>query len=269
MLEQAGLVTRGLDRGRRMQIEVLAAPEDAAARVERLLERAQLVAEARADRVVSFAEVHACRHAQVAEHFGERLDGPCGACDVCDPREGSPREAAATTPLPEDVGLAIVGAVRSLRWPLGRRSLVATLRGSLKAPPSARRSPAYGLLAAASDADVRRWVAGLETAGALREELTPDGYRVLVVDPAVRPPEIPTGGPLHADEGLVERLRAWRLERSREDGVPAYVVLHDSTLNELAAARPRTEGELAGVKGLGPVKVDRYGGDLLALIAAG
>jgi len=269
MLEQAGLLVRGLDRGRRMQIELLAAPDDATARVERLLERARLVAEARADRVIAFAEVHSCRHAQVAEHFGERLDGPCGACDVCDPREGArEREADAPLPLPGDVGAAILDAVRSLRWPLGRRSLVATLRGSLKAPPSARRSPAFRLLGAASEADVRRWVKSLEDAGALREEPTPDGYRVLVVDPAVPPPRIPTRAPADPDLGLVERLRAWRLERSREDGVPAYVVLHDATLRELAAARPQTEGELASVKGLGPVKVDRYGGDLLALLAA-
>jgi ATP-dependent DNA helicase RecQ len=269
MLEQAGLLARGLDRGRRMQIDVLAAPDDAATRVERLLERARLVAEARADRVLAFAEVRSCRHAQVAEHFGERLEAPCGACDVCDPRSGARRrDAGVSLPLPEDVGGAIVGAVRSLRWPLGRRSLVATLRGSLKAPPSARRSPAYRLLAAASDADVSRWVKALEDAGALREELTPDGYRVLVVDSTVAPPSIHAGGPIRADAGLVERLRAWRLERSRADGVPAYVVLHDATLDELAAARPRTEGELASIKGLGPVKVDRYGGDLLALIAA-
>ena len=91
---------------------------------------------------------------------------------------------------------------------------------------------------------------------------------VLVVDSTVAPPSIHAGGPIRADAGLVERLRAWRLERSRADGVPAYVVLHDATLDELAAARPRTEGELASIKGLGPVKVDRYGGDLLALIAA-
>ena len=269
MLEQAGLLARGLDRGRRMQIELLAAPDDAATRVERLLERARLVAEARADRVVAFAEVRSCRHAQVAEHFGERLDGPCGACDVCAPREDlRQREAEAPPPLPEDVGAAILDAVSSLRWPLGRRSLVATLRGSLKAPPSARRSPAYRLLAAATDADARRWVKVLEDAGALHEELTSDGYRVLVVDETVTPPRIATAS-ASPDAGLVERLRAWRLERSREDGVPAYVVLHDATLHELAAARPTTEGELAGVKGLGPVKVDRYGGDLLALIASG
>jgi ATP-dependent DNA helicase RecQ len=266
MLEQADLVRRGLDRGRRLQVEVLGSPGDAAARVEQLLDRARLVAESRADRVVAFAEVRACRHGQVAEHFGEALDEPCGACDVCSPRTSRASVQDAPPPLPDDVGAAIVEAVAGLRWPLGRRSLVATLRGSLKAPPSARRSLAYRLLAAASDADVRRWVQLLEVAGALVETTTPDGFRVLVADPIVPPPRIRTSPHADADEGVVSRLRTWRLERSRSDGVPAYVVLHDATLQELAAAKPRTLDELAGVKGLGPVKLERYGDDLLAAI---
>ena len=159
-------------------------------------------------------------------------------------------------------------AVASLRWPLGRRSLVATLRGSLKAPSSARRSPAYRLLAAASESDVRRWVQLLEHAGALVEATTDDGYRVLRVDPAVPPPRIRTGAALDVDEDMVERLRRWRLLRSQEDAVPAYVVLHDATLHELAATRPRTRGELATIKGFGPVKLERYGDDLLAVLDA-
>ena len=268
MLEQVGLVERGLDQGRRMRVDVLAAPEDAGRRVERLLERARLVAEARADRIVAFAETRACRHAQVAEHFGEAFSPPCGACDVCAPRETTRRPAGdAPPPLPEDVGAAIVDAVASLRWPLGRRSLVATLRGSLKAPPSARRSLAYRVLAAASDADVRRWVQLLERSGALRETTTPDGYRVLVVDPSVPPPVIRAAAGDEADEEVVERLRTWRLERSQEDGVPAYVVLHDATLRELAATQPRSQDELAAIKGFGPVKVERYGDELLELLA--
>ena len=112
----------------------------AAARVEQLLERARLVAESRADRVVAFAETRACRHAQVAEHFGEPFSQPCAMCDVCAPQASAPRGRRGSPPLPDDVGAAIVEAVASLRWPLGRQSLVATLRGSLKAPPSARRS---------------------------------------------------------------------------------------------------------------------------------
>ena len=173
------------------------------------------------------------------------------------------------SPLPDDVGTAIVDAVASLTWPLGRQSLVATLRGSPKTPPSGRSSLAYRLLAAAPDGDVRRWVQLLERHGSLRETVTPDGYRVLVVDPSAPPPAIRTAGAVNdPDEDVVARLRTWRSERSREDGVPAFVVLHDSTLRELAAAKPQTHGELASVMGLGPVKVERYGDELLELLSS-
>jgi ATP-dependent DNA helicase RecQ len=65
---------------------------------------------------------------------------------------------------------------------------------------------------------------------------------------------------------LIERLRAWRRERSRADGVPAYVVLHDATLRELASVQPSSLGELAAVKGFGPAKLERYGDDVLAVL---
>ncbi len=267
MLEQAGLVHRGFDEGRRMRVELPPAAGDAAERVELLLTRARLAAESRADRIIAFAENDSCRHAQVAEHFGEEFSAPCGACDVCSPRPSAPR-GRASVPLPDDVAAAIVRVVEALQWPLGRRSLVATLRGSLKAPPSARRSAAYGILAAASDAEVRRWVHALEGSGALAETTTPDGYRVLLAYADAPRPRVGPVSVADADHGLVERLRQWRLERSREDGVPAFVVLHDSTLRELAAAQPRSHGELASIKGLGPAKLERYGEDLLAVIEA-
>jgi superfamily II DNA helicase RecQ len=269
MLEQAGLVRRGFDEGRLMRIDVPIAPEDARERVETLLDRATLVAESRADRVIGFAEMRVCRHEQVAAHFGEDFAGPCGACDVCVPStRGAESISSPPPPLPDDIGEAIVDAVASLTWPLGRRSLVATLRGSLKAPPSARRSAAYRMLAGATDADVRRWVQLVEGSGALVEVTTPDGYKVLNADRSIEPPRIRTSGAVDVDEELVTRLRSWRLERSQEDAVPAYVVLHDATLRELAALRPQTRDELAGVKGFGPVKLDRYGDDLLAVLAA-
>jgi superfamily II DNA helicase RecQ len=47
--------------------------------------------------------------------------------------------------------------------------------------------------------------------------------------------------------------------------VPAYVVLHDSTLAELAAARPATLDALAGIRGIGPSKLQAYGRDLIAI----
>jgi ATP-dependent DNA helicase RecQ len=250
-----------------MRIDVPPAPQDAGSRVVELLERAALAAESRAERMISFAETHACRHEQVASHFGESFAPPCDMCDVCSPIAGGASVEVPPPPLPADVGAAIVETVASLRWPLGRRSLIATLRGSLKAPSSGRRSLAYRLLASATDADVRRWVKVLEASGALVETTT-DGYRVLVVDPAAPVPRISTGAETDVDEDLVARLRNWRLGRSREDAVPAYVVLNDATLRELAAVRPGTKGELAGIKGFGPVKLERYGDDVLAVIAA-
>jgi ATP-dependent DNA helicase RecQ len=269
MLEQAGLVRRGFDEGRLLRVELPPVPDDAAERVTSLLERARRVAEARADRIVAFAESDRCRHGQVAEHFGENLAGPCGACDVCAPRPDQARPGPATAPaLPDDVAAAIVAAVEGLAWPLGRRSLVAALRGSLKAPPSARRSASFGLLAAATEGEVTRWVRALERTGALLEITTPDGFTVLRADPDAPRPTLGPAVAGAADDGLVERLRRWRLERSREDGVPAYVVLHDATLRELAAGRPTSHAELAGVKGLGPTKLERYGDDLLAVLAA-
>jgi RecQ family ATP-dependent DNA helicase len=269
MLEQAGLVRRGFDEGRHMRVDLSAAPDDARERVEALLDRARLVAESRADRVIAFAETRVCRHQQVARHFGEELSETCGACDVCAPlTRGTASISSPPPPLPDDVGEAIVDAVASLTWPLGRRSLHATFRGSLKAPPSARRSAAYRMLAAATDADVRRWLRVVEASGALVEVTTSDGFRVLHVDPTVQPPQIRTSSDLDVDDDLVARLRSWRLARSHEDAVPAYVVLHDATLRELAALRPQTMDELAGVKGFGPVKLERYGDDLLSVLAA-
>jgi DNA helicase-2/ATP-dependent DNA helicase PcrA len=64
-----------------------------------------------------------------------------------------------------------------------------------------------------------------------------------------------------------EALKAWRLERARRDEVPAYVVFHNSTLEEIAGRRPRSLAELAAVPGVGPAKLERYGGEVLAALA--
>ena len=269
MLEQVGLVERGFDAGRAMKIEVPDPPADSADRIDGLLARYEREALARADRLIRFAELRVCRHRQVAEHFGETLAEDCGMCDVCSPLAAPVDVPVATTPLPDDIAGAIHRAVLELRWPLGRTGLTAMLRGSMSAPRSAQRSPHFGLLAAASQADVKRWIQLLELAIALEPFESDDGFRLLRAVPGAELPRIgtpATAGP--ADEGLFERLRAWRLERAREDEVPAYVVLHDATLRELASAKPANERDLAAVKGFGPTKLERYGDDVLAVIAA-
>ncbi len=81
------------------------------------------------------------------------------------------------------------------------------------------------------------------------------------------------GAPPRARSALAEltpigkALREWRLERSKADGVPAYVVFHDSTLAEIERVAPATIGELAGVSGVGPTKLERYGDAVLAVFS--
>ena len=71
------------------------------------------------------------------------------------------------------------------------------------------------------------------------------------------------------DEALYGRLSAWRLDRSRKDSVPAYVVFSNKTIREIAALRPGDLNALAGVWGVGSSRVARYGDEVLAVVNAG
>ena len=61
------------------------------------------------------------------------------------------------------------------------------------------------------------------------------------------------------DATLFERLREWRSATAKEQGVPAFVVLHDSTLEAICLRRPRSRNELLLVPGIGERKAERYG----------
>jgi ATP-dependent DNA helicase UvrD/PcrA len=69
------------------------------------------------------------------------------------------------------------------------------------------------------------------------------------------------GGP------VLERLKAWRKARARADGVPAYVIFHDKTLEEIAELLPKDWADLASISGVGPTKLERYGDEVLAVVA--
>ena len=71
------------------------------------------------------------------------------------------------------------------------------------------------------------------------------------------------------DPSLLGALRAWRSEVARKRGVPAYVVLHDSTIDGIAASRPTTLNELRDIPGIGDKKLEHYGDELIALVKAG
>jgi DNA helicase-2/ATP-dependent DNA helicase PcrA len=69
-----------------------------------------------------------------------------------------------------------------------------------------------------------------------------------------------------ADPRLVAALEAWRAAAARAAGVPRHLVLHDATLAAVAEARPRDHQALLALPGVGPVKADRYGDDLLSVV---
>jgi superfamily II DNA helicase RecQ len=66
-------------------------------------------------------------------------------------------------------------------------------------------------------------------------------------------------------EALAARLREWRAAEAKRLRVPAYVVLHDRTLNALALARPANPRQLLEIDGVGPAKVDKFGEAILEL----
>jgi DNA helicase-2/ATP-dependent DNA helicase PcrA len=68
------------------------------------------------------------------------------------------------------------------------------------------------------------------------------------------------------DDPVFTELKKWRLERSRADGVPAYVVFHNAALAEIAARKPSSLGDLASVPGVGPAKLERYGAEVLSVL---
>ncbi|MCE7913107.1 MAG: DNA helicase RecQ [Nitrosomonas sp. PRO4] len=69
-----------------------------------------------------------------------------------------------------------------------------------------------------------------------------------------------------AEHSLWEQLRVWRAKTAKEHGVPAYVIFHDATLQELVQLCPKTEDELRRVPGIGARKLDKYGNHLLAIL---
>ena len=101
-----------------------------------------------------------------------------------------------------------------------------------------------------------------------------DGWRTCVADGRARlrsgeggRRSLPRAGEA-ADPAVLRALRSWRATTARASGVPAFVVFHDTTLAAVAEARPRDRSSLLALPGMGPVKAERYGEALLAVVAA-
>jgi ATP-dependent DNA helicase RecQ len=250
--------------------------ESTAADAQKRLETQRLTA------LLAYCEAPRCRRQVLLNYFGEDTT-PCGNCDVClEPPECWDGTVAAQKAL---------SAVFRTGMRFGVAHLVDILRG--KATDKVRqwsheRLPTFGV---GTDLDEGAWrtvFRQLAAAGLLQVDLSEHGALKLTeaARPVLRgeqPVELrrtvrrkasaskaarPPIDLEPADQPLFEALRQWRSDTAREQAVPAYVILHDRTLKELAEVRPRSYGHLSTITGLGAAKIERYGEELLEVIAS-
>jgi ATP-dependent DNA helicase RecQ len=244
------------------------------------------------DALVALAETAGCRRSRLLGYFGEAVTGNnnCGNCDNClsppQLRDGKVaaqkllscayrtgqrfgamhlidvlvgRMTERVTQFGHDK-LSVFGIGNDLnekQWRAVIRQLVAM--GHLRAD-----SEAFGALKLTESA---RGVLKGETEVMLREAAPGTGSRASRAK-SRRGDLAPRAETKPADAGLQAALRTWRADIARQRGVPAYVVLHDSTIDGIAAARPSTLDALRNIAGIGDKKLEHYGDELLALVRA-
>ncbi|MEM1207664.1 MAG: DNA helicase RecQ [Planctomycetota bacterium] len=278
---------------------LLYSPADAM-RLERLIDRAvdeapdRGVAEANAEvqrgllrRMQGFASTPRCRHALLAEYFEQayeaaEAEGGCGACDVCLDEVRGVEEATV-------IAQKVLSCVARTGQSFGVGHLVEVLAGA----DSQRvrelghdRLSVHGLLADTPRKAIQSYVYQLVDQEALARTpgdrpivmLTPAGVEVMrgqrsvqLIRPrssgrrsASAPIEVHLGP---ADRKLFDALREHRRTIAAEKGVPAYTVLHDRTLIEIAKRRPGHATALAQLHGIGEAKLTTYGPGILELVA--
>jgi ATP-dependent DNA helicase RecQ len=244
------------------------------------------------DALVALAETAGCRRSRLLGYFGEEVTGDsnCGNCDNClsppqlrDGKVAAQKLLSAAYRTGQRFGamhlidvlvgrmtekvtqfghdkLTVFGIGNDLnekQWRAVIRQLVAM--GHLRAD-----SEAYGALKLTESA---RGVLKGETEVMLREAAPGTGSRASRTK-SRRGDLAPRAETKPADAGLQAALRAWRADIARQRSVPAYVVLHDSTIDGIAAARPSTLNALRNIPGIGDKKLEHYGDEILALVRA-
>lgn len=245
--------------------------------------------------VLRYARHRRCRRNVILEYFEAERDGDtCGRCDVC---EGAVEETAELDDEALIVLRKILSGVARARGHAGRKKIIGMLNGSTAKGIGDSWLAAlstYGILKDMAKDRLDSCITAALDGGLIASqgdryptlEITRTGIAVLKGEaaPALAWPAVSrraasrTGSPVRpaagaanlaaADLDLAEQLQAWRRERARQDGVPAYVVFGNRTIEDLLATRPQALGELESVHGLGPARIAKYGEEILALFAA-
>lgn len=248
------------------------------------------------EKVLRFTSMSDCRMAALVRHFGDDEDAgqPCGHCDVCDPAGAVLRAFRHATQAERELVQRMIEELRPLDY-----LATGTLQRRIDPESRITRDQFESLL----DAMTRAGLIDIEDAefeknGELirfrKLRLTERGLDVrratplpllisdgVVAEFAGKAPSRPTAKktsksdkkeslpPLTpAAEKLATQLKEWRAIESKRLGVPAYVVLHDRTMQAIAAARPTTPNELLALDGMGPAKLDKFGEAILTLCRA-
>ncbi|NVO14134.1 MAG: DNA helicase RecQ [Rhodoplanes sp.] len=247
---------------------------------------------AKLDALVGLAETAGCRRARLLGYFGETPHAAaCGNCDNC-----------LSPPTLWD-GSVVAQKLLSCAYRTGQRfgaaHLIDVLLGHATERVAQFRHDTLSVFGIGKELNEKQWravVRQLVALGHLRPDseafgaltLTDSSRDVLTGRTAVMLREqaararrtrrdrarrgaatLPSGAPGPAGSpDLIGRLRAWRSEVARSRGVPAYVVLHDATIDGIAAACPTTLAALREIPGIGDKKLEHYGADLLALVKA-
>ena len=261
----------------RQFIEQSAAPD-----AQKRIERRKLEA------LLGLCEATRCRRQVLLGYFGENLPEPCGNCDTClEPPESFDATEAARKALScvyrtgqifgaqHVIDVLLGGDTERVRKFRHQRLSTYGIGGDLSREEWRsifRQLVAQDLLAV----DVEGH-GGLRLGPAARPVLRGEQVVELRRELLRKPPaagdaqgrtrrSVAFGDP--AAEGLFQALRAKRLALAKAQGVPPYVIFHDSTLAEMACARPRHLHQFAALSGVGQAKLERYGEDFLAVIEA-
>jgi ATP-dependent DNA helicase RecQ len=247
------------------------------------------------DALLALAEATDCRRVRLLGYFGEPSE-PCGNCDNCltPPAVWDGTEAARML-------LSTVYRVQQARgMSFGSGHIMDILRGKATdkvAQFGHDQLSTFGIGAAFSEQQLRGVLRQLIATGALAVDaeayntlkLTAGSRAVLKGEQQVllresinqpagrsrtrerganRAPSAAAAGLTEAGQQRFAALKAWRTEVAKEHNLPAYVIFHDATLAAIAALGPQDLRDLEGVSGIGATKLERYGPQVMDVLAA-